>query len=232
VNSADCVNDFDFVAPGQKMPELSIRETLFGDRPLDAWPASSTQAGSQESWASFVRARKALAGGREAEAVDLWRCVIEDAGVGVSPLLAGVAFPSRAWHQAFQRRGEELLGVVVEVHLEEGLDLLAAYADHHARYLNFSGVGVIWERADQSLDPYVDALLASGSTILRAIGPWTGPRPEPPRVGQMRLNLLSPAGLHFGEGPMSVLTADPFAGPAVRAATMLMQRLVELAPRR
>lgn len=40
-------------------------------------------------------------------------------------------------------------GVVVEVPLEGGIDSLSGYADGTARYLNFSGATVIWDRTHQ-----------------------------------------------------------------------------------
>ncbi len=121
-----------------------------------------------------------------------------------------------------------LLGVVVEVSMDGGLDLLAAYADHHARYINFSGRAVIWEHPDKSLDPLIDVLLVAGNRILRAIGPHVHGRPPVPPVGQVRLNFLSPSGLHFGQGPFRLLAADPLAKPAIDAATSLMLQLVKL----
>ncbi len=117
-------------------------------------------------------------------------------------------------------------GVVVEVGLEGGLDLLAAYADHTARYYNFSGAGVVWEHADDSIDAQIDALLACGQTICDRIGPWEGERPGPPPAGQARINLLTPSGLHFGQGPFELLSRDGLGGPALAAATALMQSLI------
>jgi hypothetical protein len=206
------------------MPD--IRDTLFGDTALDAWPGSA-QGASGEPWASFVRAREARAAGRTPEAVELW------GRITTMPDLESRHY-LQAWH--FLRAhgvnpsadsAKTLLGVVVEVYLNEGLDLLAAYPDHHARYYNFSGAGVVWERPDPSLDPYIDALLAAGAQVLQAIGPWAGPRPDPPPPGQMRLNFLSAAGLHFGQAPMAVFAANALSAPTVNAATALLKQLIE-----
>jgi hypothetical protein len=43
--------------------------------------------------------------------------------------------------------------------------------------------------------------------------------------------LLTPSGLHFGEGPMDVLARDALGGPLVAAATVLMRGLTSLAPK-
>ena len=44
-------------------------------------------------------------------------------------------------------KAQDVLGVVVEVAMEKGLDLVAGYADHHARY-NYSGAAIVWERTE------------------------------------------------------------------------------------
>jgi hypothetical protein len=125
----------------------------------------------------------------------------------------------------------DLFGVVVEVGMKEGLDLLAAYSDCTARYYNYSGSGVAWERPTVSLDPHVKRVLDAGRAILPNIGVWEGPRRPPPDFGMIRLNLLTPAGIAFGEGPFEVLAKDPMAKPLIDAATALMQQLTELTRR-
>ena len=46
---------------------------------------------------------------------------------------------------------------------------------------------------------------------------------------QLRINMLTPGGLHFGEGPFEALDQDPIARPVVQAATQLMMVLTALA---
>jgi hypothetical protein len=91
--------------------------------------------------------------------------------------------------------------------MPQGLDILAGYADHHARYYNFSGAGVVWERPNNSLDALIDRLLAVGAEVTAQIGPWQESRPPAPEAGQVRLSFLTPSGLHFGQGPMEVSSA-------------------------
>lgn len=140
-----------------------------------------------------------------------------------------------AWHalrelgvRAPAETSKHVLGVVVEVSLPEGLDVLAAYADGSARFLNWSGAAVVWDAPDRRLQPNIDAVLRTGAEIAQRIGPWDEPRRGRPPVGHIRLNLLTPSGLHFGEGPMDVLARDALAGPLVTAATLLMRALTSL----
>jgi hypothetical protein len=44
------------------------------------------------------------------------------------------------------RDAREILGVVVEVPMQGAYDTLAAYQDGSARYLNFSGSAILWDR--------------------------------------------------------------------------------------
>jgi len=119
-----------------------------------------------------------------------------------------------------------VFGVVVEVGMLKGLDLLAAYPDHSARYYNFCGAGVVWEHPDTSLDSLIDELLAASEQVVKQIGPWDEKRPPAPPTGQMRISFLTPSGLHFGQAPMQALTSDPLGGRVVQLATTLMQELI------
>ena len=46
--------------------------------------------------------------------------------------------------------------------------------------------------------------------------------------GNARINLLTPSGIHLGQGPVEALNQDPMGGPILSAAFGLMKRLVEL----
>jgi hypothetical protein len=212
--------------PAPQAPRPSIRDTLFGDMPMTDWPPTSAPTQNLEPWKSFVLAREAMEAGRTGEAVELWKNIAQTPDLESRHYL-------QAWHFLRQQgvkppQGDEkkLLGVVVEYTLKGGLDLLAAYPEHTARYYNFSGAGVIWEHPDASLDGMIDALLQAGQQVLNQIGPWDQPRPAPPPEGHIRLNFLSPAGLHFGQAAFDVLARDPLAKPTITAATALMQALV------
>jgi hypothetical protein len=124
---------------------------------------------------------------------------------------------------------KELLGVVVEVAMPEGLDLLAVYSDYTARYYNYSGAGVVWERPNESIDREVAQVIQAGQVIMNRVGPWEGQRPGSPKTGHTRINLLTSEGLHFGEAPMSVLMNDSLGGPMLQAAIALMSRLIKIA---
>ncbi len=207
----------------------TMRETLFGDMPLDEWVANAS--GISEPWASFTKAHEALSRAATDEAE---RALLKI--TSMNKLEARMTLQAWTALRALGRPPSPeiagtLMGVVIEVGMKEGLDLLAAYLDGTARYWNYSGRGVVWERPTVSLEPHVNRVLAAARTILPNIGVWEGPRRPPPEFGIIRLNLLTPAGIAFGEGPFEVLAKDPMAKPLIDAATNLMQQLTELTRR-
>src|SRR5205807_133590 len=97
-----------------------------------------------------------LAQSEPSKAVDFWKQIL------AAPKLESRHY-LQAWHflrQHGSRPREEfaktVLGVVVEVGMPEGLDLLAAYLDRSARYFNYSGRAVVWDHPDTSLDNYIN----------------------------------------------------------------------------
>lgn len=122
---------------------------------------------------------------------------------------------------------KELLGVIVEVVMPEGLDVLAAYEDGRARYINYSGRIIVWEVPTEESNKLVDELFAASEETVNQIGPWNEARRPFPVGDMVRLSFLVSDGLYFGEGPFSVLDADPKGGPVITAATQLMMFLTE-----
>lgn len=120
---------------------------------------------------------------------------------------------------------KELLGVIIEVGLEHGLDTLAAYKDLRVRYINQSGKMIIWETRKPVIDTKIRKLFMEAQPIIEKIGPWDKPRLAPPPAGKMRLTFLVNDGLYFGEGTMRELGRSPLAGPVVTAATELLFEL-------
>jgi hypothetical protein len=104
-----------------------------------------------------------------------------------------------------------VLGVVLDAPIQNGVDTLS-YADGSARYLNVSGAAIVWDAPDTRLDAQVRALIDAGQALADLIGPWDGLRP-PLTGGRTRISLLTPSGLHFGDGPFEAFMQDPNAAP-------------------
>ena len=56
---------------------------------------------------------------------------------------------------------KEILGVVIEVPMRGAYDTLAGYEDGSARYLNFSGKAIFWDKPDASIKLLCERLIAS-----------------------------------------------------------------------
>jgi len=176
----------------------------------------------------FARAKDCLEGSDKREAIKVLEEVAEMRDIESRYRLQAWKFLREAGVRPPRQLERDVLGVVVEVGMDSGHDLLAAYADKTARYYNYSGAGVVWERPDSSLDSAMDVVLNAARTIVQDIGPWNGPRRPPPAAGYVRLNMLTPSGLYFGEGPFDDLDRDPRARPLIQAALNLMRQLTSL----
>lgn len=208
--------------------QLQLRETLFGDTAVDAWPHPDAAGPLDGPWISFAEARKCLAAQQTEEAKAHWRSILDTPGLEARMYL-------QAWH-FLRQRGEmpppeekgRVLGVVVERWVGNGLDLLAGYADHSARYWNYSGAGIVWDVADPAINAHIDHLLEVGSKVVELIGVDNNARPGvPPPKGHMRLLFLTPGGIPYGQGPPAELEKDPKGAAVISAATALMLALME-----
>lgn len=209
---------------------IEIRETLFGDMPLIRWASNPAEAPC-EPWISFERTRKFIESGDKKSATASLEQILETGGLESRHYLQAYHFLRELGVSPPREEEKRVLGVVIEVAMKGGTDLVAAYTDHHARYYNYSGAAIVWERPNDALDAAIDELLRAGVTVAKAIGPWKAARPSAPPNRNARINLLTPSGPHFGEGPLDTLAKDKLGGPVITAAFALMQRLIKLAPK-
>lgn len=123
---------------------------------------------------------------------------------------------------------KNLLGLIVEVGLDNGLDVLASFSNGTARYINQTGKVLIWESTDDKVANKITAdLFKNGQNIVNQIGVWDKPRRPNPTKGNVRITFLVSDGLYFGEGPVNILFNDEMASPALTNATELMKYLTE-----
>jgi len=209
---------------------VELRDTLFGDRPLDQWAGDGSPS-QPFPWSAFIAARQDVGRGDREAAAKKWLELVNHPGLEPRHYLQAWHFLRIAGHQAPAGIAKQVLGVVVEVGMEGGLDLLAAYPDYSARYYNFSGAGIVWEHPADTLNEKIDALLEASSRVVAQIGVWKSPRPPAPQTGQVRLNFLTPSGLHFGQAQLELMSKDPIGGEVLYRAGALMQALIGLTDR-
>lgn len=214
----------------ESVKPITIRDTLFGDMPMSAWPQG--EDATAEPWLSFIKARKFLEKKDKSSAAAVLRQISEMPGIEPRHYL-------QAWHFLRQLgvnppadKAKIVYGVVVEVGMQNGADIVAAYIDYTARYINYTGAGVIWEHPNDSLDPRIKALLEAGQAVANRIGPWEQERPAPPSKDNVRLNMLTPSGLHFGYGGIQTLGNEPMGKAILDPAYALMLSLTELGKRK
>jgi len=182
---------------------------------LELFRRNDTPAG--EPWTTLLAATPDLAA--------LSRIAGDESGEGRVRALAykrlrdaGQAVPSR-----------KLLGVIVEVPLDGGLDVLAAFCEGGVRYLNQSGKIAIFEGAGNPVEALAKELVSISQAVVDRIGPWEKSRLPPPKAGNVRLSFLVSDGLYFGEGPFELFQRDPMAGPVLGKASQLLQKSVDVA---
>lgn len=122
---------------------------------------------------------------------------------------------------------KEVLAVIIEVGLDNGLDVLAAYKDYTARYINHSEKMLIWETETGRSTELIDSLFENSQKLIPYIGPWDKERKPFPAKDMVRLTFLVSDGLYFGEGPFDLLQRDGMGGPVIYSATQLMIYLTE-----
>lgn len=214
---------FNFFKKEKPSKPVEIRDTLFGDMPMAEWPRDpNTQA---EPWLSFVQVRKHLDRKEKSSAISVLQKITDIPGLEPRHYLQAWYFLRQLGVNPPVDKAKIVYGVVVEVGMQKGADIVAAYTNYTARYLHHMGGGVIWERPDPSLDAEIEALLKAGQAVANVIGPWDQARPAAPRADHIRLNMLTPSGLHFGYGAFDNLEKEPMGKAIIDPATQLMLSL-------
>ena len=207
-------------------PAAALRQFVHGDAPAEAWIA---QGGGDagEPWASFEHAQQLAMAGETDDAVAVWLQIASAEDLESRHVLQAWHFLRQAGQAPPVGYGKLALGAVAEMPVNGAHDLLAAYRDGSARYLNYSGKAVVWE--DRSVAPIQEAIdkwLNVAQKIATVIGAWDQPQLPPVPAGHARVMVLTPSGPHFGQGPAAALQADPMAGAFLGAAASLLQLIV------
>ncbi len=121
-----------------------------------------------------------------------------------------------------------VLGVIIEVPLDGGLDVLAVYRDGSVRYINHSGrIAVFEPGAMEDANQRATRLTELAQPIVARIGPWDRARLPPPTRPNIRLTFLVSDGLYFGQGPFQTMQQDALAGPLIQQGTQLVELIAD-----
>jgi hypothetical protein len=207
---------------------LELRETLYTRASLDPFLARlQDDAKSAFPWSNFFAANQALKDGDKAGAISQLKQVVGTQGLNTRIYL-------QAWHTLVSL-GElpvETLrgytqGVVIENHMDQGLDIVAAYSDNTARYWNYTGTGIVWDARDPEIDKLVFELLKVGFEITKRIGIGLRDAPPVPEKGYLRIFIMAYDGSAVGEGRFEQLSKDPMGNTAINAGVNLMNGLIK-----
>jgi len=159
---------------------------------------------------------------------------IEDAKATLTALLKHPQAESRTllWTWSALRKlgkqpppeiADQVLGVIIEVPISNSIDVLAAYADKRARYLNHAGGGVYWERIDdKKIGELIEKLIKTSQIKLselraKEIKPAPGNRDD-------IVSLLTPDGTFTFAYSREI---DSIISPILSAGTTLLVGLLE-----
>lgn len=126
---------------------------------------------------------------------------------------------------------KEALGVVVEVPLEGGLDVLAAYADGQLQYINQTGRLAVFEGSPEEVALQAKALVQSAARGIAKNGGQEGGklRRPPPSSPNLRVTVLAADGLHISEGSFAELHGKSASGAVLKQAQALLDLVVKQA---
>jgi len=122
---------------------------------------------------------------------------------------------------------KQLLGTIIELPQDGGLDTLAAFADGRVRYINQTGHPGLFEGAPPEVLAKANELIRVSQPAVDRHGPSDEPRRPPPAGDVVRLSFLVSDGLYFGEGSYEVLMDDAEGGPILTVGGELLVRLVD-----
>ena len=116
----------------------------------------------------------------------------------------------------------ELLGSVVEVEMNGGIDVLAAYVDGRVRFINHSGRMVFLDTPVPAINPLLQAWMSAARSAAASARPWQRTGAAVPGAGRVRMSFLRSDGLHAVEGSFDALQRDARVGPALLAASQVL----------
>lgn len=209
--------------PGATDP---LRRFLYGQESLDDW----TEEGAgrfEEPWPSFKQAQLLVREGNTGQAVEIWRRIGLTTGLSSRHALQAWHFIRQAGSKPPAELASTVLATAAEVPMHGSHDLLVAYQDGTASYVNYSGRAMAWD--DDSAEHVRAAIsrwLAVAQRIANVIGDWDEPSLPLLPAGHARVLALTTSGPRFGQGPEEALSADPMASAFLGAANGVLQLII------
>jgi hypothetical protein len=203
--------------------DLTPESTLYAAR-ARLWEgqyqdAATLAAGKGEPWSSFIVSAARLKGGLSAQRTLVY--VADNPDFETRTRLWAFTALRKIGVQPTALQGADVHGVVVEVPMEGGKDVLAAYADGSIRFLGHADNVIVREPMDDTKPLVEDALSKAHPLLSVPPAPRThAPVPE----DRVRITALSAMGLHTIEAPWSELEPPGTYADFFASAAKLLER--------
>jgi hypothetical protein len=138
-----------------------IRQGLFACQPMGVLVQRLKLDGSPGPFQTFADAAALAREGKKEDAKSRLHSILAIPNLETRIQLWVWSALRELGEQPDAKSGKEVLGVVIEVPMRGEYDTLAGYQDGSARYLNFSGKAIFWDKPDGSIKLLCERLITS-----------------------------------------------------------------------
>jgi len=182
-----------------------IRQRLFACQPMEVLVQGLKLDGRPGPFQTFSDAVELAKEGKKEEAKTRLHSILGTPNLETRIQLWVWSALRELGEQPSANSGKEVLGVVMEVPMRGAYDSLAGYQDGSARYLNFSGKAIFWDKSDASIKMLCERLIAS--TISEGSRAVSRKDTALPKSGT-QVTLLTRSGMYVvTEPPQSIMAA-------------------------
>ena len=155
---------------------VRFTELLFSDQTLDDLLTSlDKEVASDGAWMLLSKAAEHMRQGQAGRAAEMLLEVVDNPKMKTRILLwSWAALRCLGVHPTLYE-ANDIKGVVIQLPMKSGVDVLAAYTDGTARYINYSGKVLVWEISDATITAIIRKLLESCKNLC---GVLTAPSPH------------------------------------------------------
>jgi len=199
-------------------------ELLFCDQTLDDLLTSLDEdPASGGAWMLLSKSAEHMRQGEVERAAEVLLEVVANPKMETRILLWSWAALRCLGSQPKSPQVDDIKGVVIQVPMESGVDVLAAYADGTARYVNHGGKVIVWEITDATIAAIIRKLLES-CTALRGV--VVGASANHSIKDLVRVTLLTFNGNRFAEVSTQSLASSPI-NQVLSVGAELMAHLIK-----
>jgi hypothetical protein len=177
----------------------------------------------EEPWKRLARAAECLRSDEKDRALALLQEIVNIPNLETRILLWSWTALRNLGVNPKPREARAIMGVVIEVPMGNGNDILAAYADGTARYVNHTGKIIVWDLSDTLIRDIISKLLESCKYVYTETPTRLGDRSANDSV---KVTVLTLGGNRCTEIPMQSLGSNPI-NEVLTIGAELMEQLIK-----